>query len=164
MNMVTRFNGRRLGRLGSERGQSVLEVALMSPLLLLMLFGMVDLGRWVFQAMEVSSAARAGAQYGIQTRLTSVDNAGITAAAKNDVPDIPTLTVTPATFCQCANAMGGSGSNVLCTGTGLCSTSNIVVFVKVDTSATFQTWIPYPRIGLASSITMKGHAIMAAGQ
>jgi Flp pilus assembly protein TadG len=169
VNLASLFNyrlwsARRIfGTTRPESGQSVLEVALLSPLLVLMLFGMIDLSRWVFQAVEVSSAARAGAQYGAQNLATAADTGstgGIVTAAKNDVPDIPSLIVTPSTVCQCATS---PGTNTSCT-SSCAGSGGLLVFVKVDTSATFQTWIPYPRLGLASSVTMKGHAVFAVGQ
>src|ERR1017187_2493208 len=113
VNLASLLNNRRrsarriFGTARLESGQSVLEVALLSPLLVLMLFGMIDLSRWVFQAVEVSSAARAGAQYGAQNLATAADTGstgGIVTAAKNDVPDIPSLIVTPSTVCQCATS------------------------------------------------------------
>jgi Flp pilus assembly protein TadG len=47
-----------------ERGQSMVELALVLPLLLLILFGIVDLGR-VFNAyIAITNASREGALYG----------------------------------------------------------------------------------------------------
>jgi Flp pilus assembly protein TadG len=48
----------------SARGQSLVELALTLPLLLIILLGVVDLGRVYFSYMTVINAAREGARYG----------------------------------------------------------------------------------------------------
>lgn len=48
------------GRL--DRGSSAVEFALVLPLLLLLLFGMIDFGRLLYTKVELSSAAREGAR------------------------------------------------------------------------------------------------------
>jgi len=130
---------------------------------MLILFGMIDLGRWVFLAMEVSSAAHAGAQYGSLNQGNAHNAAGIQTAAQADVPDIPSLTVTSSTSsCWCADAPG----TVVSCGvypSNPCSSSQIVL-VQVNTQATFNSWIPYPKLLLPTSMTINGHATMPTGQ
>lgn len=48
-----------------RRGQSMVEFALMAPLLFLLLLGMVDFGRALFYANELTNAARDGARVAI---------------------------------------------------------------------------------------------------
>lgn len=48
----------------SERGQSLIEFALTMALLLLLLSGLVDLGRAIFTYMALREAAQEGAMYG----------------------------------------------------------------------------------------------------
>ena len=164
--MMSRFNRKRakgfLRAVRPQAGASVVEVALLTPLVLLLFFGMVDLGRWVFLALEVSSAARAGAQYGGQNRGTALDTAGIQTAAKNDVPDIPGLTVTSSSStCWCSAAPGttlSSCSLSTCTGT----TNEMIPLLQVNTTATYSPWIPYPPFN--KTFTIKGHAIVPQGQ
>jgi len=145
-----------------ESGQSILEFALVTPVVLLIFFGMIDLGRWMFLAMEVASSARAGIQYGAQNRATAADSAGIVTAAKNDVPDIPGITVTPTQYCQCSAA---PGTNVSCSSLASCSGSSnrLILFLRVDTSAIYTPWISYSSIAVGN-ITIKGHAVMRPGQ
>jgi TadE-like protein len=47
----------------AQRGQGVAEFALVLPLFLLMLFGIVDIGRAIWAYDDVSNAAREGARY-----------------------------------------------------------------------------------------------------
>ena len=48
-----------------SRGQSMVEFALMAPLLFLILFGIVDFGRAIFYSNEITNAAREGARVAI---------------------------------------------------------------------------------------------------
>jgi Flp pilus assembly protein TadG len=48
----------------SERGQSLVELALVLPLLILLLSGMVDLGRAFYGYISITNGAREGARYG----------------------------------------------------------------------------------------------------
>ena len=56
---ITRlWPGRLLGRPGRSRGQSLLEMALLAPLLLLILFGIIEMGRLFFIWVTVQHVAR----------------------------------------------------------------------------------------------------------
>jgi Flp pilus assembly protein TadG len=45
-------------------GQSLVEFALVFPIFLLLLFGLIDIGRFVYTANALNQAAREGARYG----------------------------------------------------------------------------------------------------
>ena len=101
-NHILRTSARR-----SERGSSLVEVAVVLPVLLVMLVGAADLGRAFYMAMELTAAARAGAQFGGVSQTNSLDAADIrataAAAASNiglqaNSADIPTVGQVP----QCA--------------------------------------------------------------
>ena len=47
--------------LKSARGAAVIEFALLAPVLLLMVVGAIDFGTFIYQKMQLQSAARAGA-------------------------------------------------------------------------------------------------------
>ena len=88
-----RFAGRRFEQFdrrasaGAARGcsgQTVVEVALLLPLLLLLLVGVIEIGRYAYFDILISNAARAGAQYGAQSLIQAADVAGIRTAAQND--------------------------------------------------------------------------------
>jgi len=57
----------------SESGQSLVEVALLLPFLVLMMLGVIELGRYAYIGILVGNAARAGAAYGIESLPQSVD-------------------------------------------------------------------------------------------
>jgi Flp pilus assembly protein TadG len=59
----------RLRRRDRQRGQALVEFALVIPIFLLVIFGLVDLGRAVFVNNTIAEAARDGARYGsVQAR------------------------------------------------------------------------------------------------
>lgn len=90
----------------SARGQTLVEYALILPLMLLILVMLFDLGRAVYYYSVIHNAAREGARYGIidgdpLTPGYNLDEAGIIDAAENlavgldqvDVTIIPTTQV-----------------------------------------------------------------------
>ena len=130
-----------------HRGQAVLEFALIAPLAFVLFIGCLDFGRVFYSAMAVTHAARAGAQYGAQSNITSLDNAGITQAALDAAGDVQGVSVTPVQCCQCANQSGCTkgGGTVDCI-TGTCSEGAPQLFVQVTAQKTFTTLFPYPGI------------------
>jgi Flp pilus assembly protein TadG len=96
---------RRPGSCRSQSGQSVLELALLVPFLLVLLFGVIEMGRFAYIGILVGNAARAGAAYGAQNLPQSVDTAGIQAAADNDFQNngqtVSNLTVASSVSCGC---------------------------------------------------------------
>jgi Flp pilus assembly protein TadG len=49
---------------GGRKGQSLVEFAIALPLLVLIMFGVLDLGRAFFSLITIHNAAREGARYG----------------------------------------------------------------------------------------------------
>lgn len=155
---VRRFSAR------SEAGDSLVEMALLLPVLTMLLLGTVDLGRLAYMSIEVSNAARAGVQYGQQNATTWADITGMQTAAANDATDLVgatngNLTAVASYWCQCSN-----GSNVTqnCSAAPSCSTTHQVNYVKVVATATYKPWFSCP--GIPSSTTLTSQAVMRAGQ
>ena len=53
------------GRCSLRRGQSLVEFAIVLPLLMLIVFGVLDLGRAFFALVTITNAAREGARFGV---------------------------------------------------------------------------------------------------
>jgi Flp pilus assembly protein TadG len=140
--------------LAGQSGTSLPETALVLPVLILMLTGLVDLGRAYYYAISVSSAAHAAAVYGVQN---PTDVQGMMSAASASAPDISSLNTNASYGCECHD---GTSAVADCSAPPSCS-ENYVNYVAVTTSATFQTIIPYP--GLPSSFTLQGNARMRSG-
>ena len=160
--------------LRSQRGQALLEVALVTPLLLALLVGTIELGRFAYIGILVGNAARAGAAYGAQSLAQSVcappAPCGIQTAADNDYQNngqlVSGLTVTATNSCGCDS--GGTITSAGCNTTsnptaGTCTGNGVwVVMVSVTASGTFTPLFTYP--GISKSITISRTSIMRVAQ
>jgi hypothetical protein len=63
-----------------ERGQELVEYALILPIMMLILMSILDLGRAVYYYSAIHNSAREGARYGI---INPEDPAGIEAVVRN---------------------------------------------------------------------------------
>lgn len=161
-----RRNDRRI-HARSRSGQTVLELVLVTPILLIMLFGAVDLGRYAYIAILVGNAARAGAAYGAEGLPESVDNTGITTAADNDFKNngqsVSALDVAPiSTSCGCDSAgtitAAGCSAADGNSNAGTCASGHWVVMVSVTASGTFHPLFPWP--GIPQSVAVSSIAEM----
>ena len=157
------------GILRSQSGQSLVEVALLTPILLALLVGGIEFGRYAYLSILVGNAARAGAAYGAQSLPQSVDTADIQTAADNDFQNngqnINSLTVTSTTSCGCDN--GGTLTSATCsvtanTSAGTCAAGHWVVMVQVTASGTFNSLFSYP--GIPKSISVSRTATLRVVQ
>jgi Flp pilus assembly protein TadG len=144
---------------GNSPGQTLVEVALTTPVLILMFLGAAEFARVAFASIEVANAARAGVAYGAQNVSTAADSVGIQTAATLDAGDMAaTLTAT-------STASGVCSSGALCTGAGSsclntdCATpgDHFETILTVNTVAIFDPLIHVP--GVASTFTLHGHAV-----
>lgn len=125
-----------------ERGSAFVEMAVALPILVAIFIGTADFARVFYTAMELTTAARAGAQYGAYNSVTVMQTTEITAAAQAAAPNISPITVILATpqpgVCQCAlnDGTGQPWAQVACT-TTCASGSHQVQSVTVQTRKTF---------------------------
>lgn len=138
-----------------EAGSALAEMAVIAPVLVLLLIGLIELGRYAQFSIIVSNAARAGVQYGSQNLGTAMNFGGMQAAATNDAQNAQ-VRATATQFCQCAD---GTASSCLATD---CASSHQVVFVRVDVTANFQSILHFP--GVPGSQTITSSAIMRVAQ
>jgi hypothetical protein len=144
--------------ISGTRGQSVLEFALLLPVMLLLLVGIIEVGRFAYYSILVANAARAGAQYGAQGLATAADTPGIQAAAENDGQNLPQLAVTASQQCGC----NGAGLSGTCPATGCTLPNHPLVYVQVQASGTFNSLFNYP--GLPPSFTVSSTEKMRVAQ
>lgn len=138
-----------------ERGQSLVETALVVPVLVILLVGAVEMGRVVYASIAVANAAKAGAQYGCENGYTAQDTSGIALAASSEAPSL-TLSTSSSSVCACSD---GTASTCLNTD---CPNSHIEQTLTVNTSATVSSKIRLP--GLPNSYTVKGQSIQRVVQ
>lgn len=133
-----------------QDGNSLIETALVLPVLLLLLAGAVDIGRGFRAAMIVNSAARTGAAYGIHY---PTDIAGMALAAQTDTSTVVTVKPIAMYGCECAD---GSSAVASCSSEPTCSSSmNSVYYVELDTSATYTPMLPWHGISTSIPLTAK---------
>jgi Flp pilus assembly protein TadG len=137
----------------SENAQSLIELALLTPLLLVLLIGLAEMGRYAYFGILVGNAARAGAAFAAQNLADSVDTADINTAAQNDCQNCASLStaglnIISSASCGCDN--GGTTTASACSGgtAGTCAAGHWVVTVTVTASGTFKPMFTYPAGGL----------------
>ena len=140
----------RAARFRGWRGQTLVEVALLLPIMLMLLVGLIEMGRYAYFDILISNAARAGAQYGAQSLIQAADIGGIRTAAQNDGLAAMTITVTQQCGCA-AGALGGCPTGEVC--------PQPLVYVRVTASDTYFSLFRYPGIPrnltLTSTVTMR---------
>ena len=155
----------RLQRKACDRGQSLLEFALMAPFLLLLMVGVIEIGRAIYYTVEVNNAATAGVQYGAQDTLTAQNFALMQSSATADA-NFPgnKMTAIAVNGCYCDAGTGTSctypiiGQNQ-CTPEFSCPNGEQVVeCVQVTTHATFDPLFGFP--GLPAKYQANGQAVL----
>jgi Flp pilus assembly protein TadG len=140
---------RRLARLrGRDDGSSLIECALLLPMVIVLLLGSVDFGRAFYINLEIAAAAEAGALYGVQNPS---DTSGMQAAAILDAPDINLLSSTATYGTECSDGTLVTASNLPVPN---CSV-NAVTYVEVTTSMQYKPYFTYPGMGATWSLASK---------
>jgi Flp pilus assembly protein TadG len=70
-------------KLLSEKGQAILELALMLPVLVLIFLPVVDLGRLFYFGMTLTQAVRSGAQYGMSQNIVGANSTAFATIQTN---------------------------------------------------------------------------------
>lgn len=137
-------------KLNSERGQSLIELALSVPVIAMLLFGSLEVAKVIYASVEVRDAAMAGVQYGTRDPIAAADSTGIQNAAAADAPNL-VITTTSSLSCVCSD-----GSTSTCQPTD-CPNSNIETVLTVQTQSTIDPLIHLP--DLPATYTVQGQAI-----
>jgi Flp pilus assembly protein TadG len=145
--------------LARERGQSLVELAFVLPVLLLLLVGIIEIGRFAYYSILVANAARAGAQYGAQSLAAAADTTGISNAGTNDATGITapnTLTVTSTQSCGCATTSLGT-----CGTPTACAAGRWLVYVQVTATGSFSSLFSYPGLPKTFAVTRVQEMVVA---
>ncbi len=79
-----------------DDGAAAVEMAILLPLLLLILFGVIDMGRLLQQHIQLTEAAREGARLGalngtaaqVKAKISGIVGAGVTLTYQNSTPTV----------------------------------------------------------------------------
>lgn len=166
---------RRRGRQG--RGQGLVEFALVLPIFLFMLFGLIDVGRLVYQNSVVSQAAREGARLAsVEASWIGASTAGCGASGgpvcpanvatlKTHVVDAVNRMVAPFGTVPAANVFvrcdtpGNAPTGAWAPGTSTCTANTTGNLASVRVVLTFTPITPVLS-GIVGTITTAGSATM----
>ena len=145
-----------------DNGASLVELVVALPVLLAIVVGTIDFSRVFYTAIEVTTAARAGAQYGIAQASNTSDVTGMKTAASNASPDLSLSAGATAAgrVCECvangdvtSRSSAGTCSSSDCTGS-----THLVISVTVTTVKAFTMIAFYP--GVPRTLTITRAAMM----
>jgi Flp pilus assembly protein TadG len=143
-----------------ERGTAIVELALLLPLLMLLMLGMIELGRFIYFGILVGNAAHAGAQFGAQSLIYEGDFTGMESAAQNDAQNmnIPLFTPTASDYCQCWD---GTTATAATCGTTCPSGSTMQTWVSVTGTGQYQPLFNYPGLPTSWTVTRTANMLVA---
>ena len=159
----------------SQSGSSLVEFALLIPLLFLLIVNAVNFGGFFYAWITVANAARTGAQYRIMggamvSSPTPPSSGQVYSAISQDVASLPNISSLAVRVCT--NTAGTIACNS--TGTGTFSNppadtrpeANLYVMSWVDVQYTYRPFIPafhFPGMGIHGTIpptTVRRQAVM----
>ena len=133
-------------------GNMLIEFALMSSLLFLVMFGVIDFSRIFSVACEVQGAARAGTQYGMLSPAHYNDLTGMQNAALANAGSPAGMTATASQFCACS--IGGAQQSCPAT----CSTGAPETYIQMVVSMPYTTTFTYP--GIPHTTNLSGSSVV----
>ena len=131
----------------SQSGNLLLEFALSSTVLFLLMFGVVDFSRIFSQACAVQGAARAGTQYGMLSPAHYNDFAGMQNAALASAGNPTGMTATATQFCACS--IGGSAQSCPAT----CSSGSPETYIQMTVTMPYSTMYSYPGVPAVTNLS-----------
>ena len=158
----TGFHTARMG-LRAKAGNASIELALtLSFFAAPMMLGTTEVAFLIYDSIEISNAAHAGAVYGMMSSTFAGDSAGIRDAAQSEATDLGgNLTVTSTTYYACSASLGGTQYPTQSAASAACpanATNHYLQFVQVASSAAVKSPIGVP--GLPRTWTLKGFSVM----
>jgi Flp pilus assembly protein TadG len=143
----------------SESGTSLVEFAVVAPVIIFLLVGLIEMGRFAFFSILAANAARAGAQYGAQNLMTAYDSAGISNAALQDGQNLSNWTATGGGIVvQQLCAVNGGSPQTCGDPNSSAPPQNTIYYVQVQVTGLFNSLLNYP--GIPNSLPISGSAMM----
>jgi len=136
--------------LKKEDGVAATEFALIAPILIYILMGIVDYGLFINQRMVLEDVARTSAEYMVKGGDANLITADVIEQSSL-LPELGNITVITTEECECAD-----GISVSCT-IGSCNADDYMRnFYAVSLEMPYATKFPYP--GIPNTINLQGHA------
>lgn len=151
----------RFASICGENGQSLIETAITTCLITMLLAGAVDFGVAFYKDIEVTDAAREAATYGSTDPADTTGMENAAKAAAHDIASDTNFSASASWGCECF-----SGSTPTIPGPDSCTTPpacsmNEVDYVSVTVSDQYTPIFPWP--GIPSTIPMSSTVTMRAG-
>jgi Flp pilus assembly protein TadG len=124
----------------------LIEFALASSLLFLVMFGVIDFSRIFATACSVQGAARAGTQYGMLSPAHYNDLAGMQNAALDNAGNPAGMTATASQFCTCS--IGGARQSCPVS----CSSGSPETYIEMDVTMPYTTIASYPGVPAVTNL------------
>jgi Flp pilus assembly protein TadG len=126
----------------ADHGASLIELALVTPFLVLFVLGAVDFGHAFYVNLELVNAAHAGAEY---ASLNPTLTAGITAASQQSAPELHLTAseVTPTYGCECSDGTSYKANCPAAPQPSCVLPAIVVNRVQVTATTTYTTLIPW---------------------
>jgi len=135
------------GRNYSESGNMLIEFALSSSLLFLIMFGVIDFSRMFSGACAVQGAARAGTQYGMLSPAHYHDFVNMQNAALAAAGNPAGMAANALQFCSCSVG----GARQACPAD--CTTGSPETYIEVDVSMPYNTIGTYPGVPSVTNLS-----------
>ncbi|HTB98640.1 MAG TPA: TadE family protein [Terracidiphilus sp.] len=150
-------------KLGDTSGNASIELALaFSFLLTPLMLGTAEIAFVVYDSIEVSNAASAGAMYGMISSTLASNPSGIQAAAQAEASDFGSnLSVTSSEYYACSSSIGGTQYTTQAAAAVVCpanASNHYLQFVQVNSTATVTPPVRIP--GLPATWTLHGTSVM----
>lgn len=163
LNVLTGLLAAARKRLSDDSGNAIVELALgISFLILPLMLASTQVAFMVYDSIEISNAAHAGAMYGMFSSTLASDTAGITNAARAEASDFGSgLNVTTTTYYACSASLTGTQYSTSAAASSACpsnASNHYLQFVQVSSSAAVVSPITFP--GLPKTWTLTGNSVM----
>lgn len=143
MSKVT-ATARRLLR--AEHGTSMIEMAILAPMLIFLVIGLIEVGRYTYYGVVTAHAAFAGAEYGAQNLYNAQNKSAMQTAALNDAGNPPNFYANAKYICSSNGAAAGACPS----GTPGAGT---IYYVQVTVTGTVNSLLNYPGIPTSAPVS-----------
>ncbi|HKU67721.1 MAG TPA: TadE/TadG family type IV pilus assembly protein [Candidatus Baltobacteraceae bacterium] len=141
----------------AQAGVALIEFAIAIPILIMVLIGIIEYGRYTYFAIEIGNAAHAGAAYGSRTATTGADATGMKNAAiadgQNAIFPLTASSVTAGNACACWTGTLGAAAPTA-SQCDTCTTGRQVTYAQVTVTGTISPLFNYTMLGLPKSWTV----------